>query len=302
MPSLSPIAVADQRLNDPALAAFIGSTPEPGSGDAFGADYPPGQQSESHRPASSSGRTEPDLPRGGNRSSRVARKSQIPRSTAQSHGHRTTGEEPVAKVPQTAKIVQPETGRHQPDPEDVRRAANDAPDRAPRSADPKTARNTDGSPTASPQIRAVDELEAAQAARSAETERPSFPVMGEQNSTDHGDANDKAAMPAAVNEPVPPAQTQLPSDTSLEAAITPPLAEPPPLPPPPAPPEPETVVVQVEKPQQTNAKTTREEAVPNPPESAAPTRTGPKTAAQASLIGPLPQRIRTRTLFGVRRR
>ncbi len=297
MPSRSPIAAADQRLNDPNLAALIAAAPPPRTGETglFGpepeaSDYAPG-----HPTAKTTGYTERSIRRAGR--IRDRRESETPSAPASQFGRAEppSPSEPPSHTPQPpasqpidelSEPVTPPPAAPLPAEHPLRRLDVDIirpPAEAPTPSD--------RTPSTSPET-------------AAEPERPSAPDLRLVEDPDGGlpDVSAPRPTPPGLIEQADAAAPEPEQQSTGEA--DPQTVEPPPLPVPPPPPrpEPETIVIEKTEParQAAPAEQAKQEAAPPAPVERP--RPGPKTAAAASLIGPLPQRMRVRTLFGVRRR
>ncbi len=296
MPSRSPIAAADQRLHDPALASLIGMTPP---GQPSDPDLPAPEASfeaAAHRDSSGPRAvTEHDAIAPANWQARRSeeRPSPTPREAATSDG-------PVAPSPtsaDTSETAQPTAPAADSDEMQPAPAPVEHPLRRLDIDYPQPTAEAPMQPT-SPPLPTPRPLPLPDTARRPV---PEFrPVKERGSDTQNLPAPELAQPLASADSPPHPAERH---QASI-AAETQHTADPPPLPAPPPPPapEPETIIIERTEPAPQVVRT--EQSVPEAkqPEPVERPRPQPKTAAAASLIGPLPQRMRVRTLFGVRRR
>ena len=298
MPSRSSIAAADQRLHDPALASLIGMTPP---GQPSDPDLPAPEarfDAAAHRDfAGPQPVRERDAIAPANRQARRPEERPLPTPAAR---EATPSDGPVApsstsaETSETARSTAPaaDSDEIQPAPAPVehplRRLDIDYPQPP---AEAPLQPTSPPPPTPGPQPL-------------PETARPTVPEF--RPVKERGPDSRNLPVPeldqpsASADSPPHPAERQ---QASISAE-TPHTAEPPPLPAPPPPPspEPETIIIEKTEPAPQVVRTERPAPEAKPPEPVERPRPRPKTAAAASLIGPLPQRMRVRTLFGVRRR
>ncbi len=296
--SQSPIAAADQRLNDPSLAALIGAAPPADSGEAglFGGEAAgvPDRRSET-----------PARPR-----------KETPRDTADNRRDTKT-QGGAFQVPSVTRPALGEGGAKQAFSDDPVRPDTTPPTAAPHDRDqhgappPAAADATSEHPAATEPsgdiARPSDEPQLAKVPTPVRPDRLVPPVLR---------IVERQPMPApevTPTEPVEPARSpdaEDPSEPPVGAPLpearseAPQTVEPPPLPTPPAPPpvEPATVIVQMPPPAPPPLQVEQRQPESAPPEPAQPPRPRPRTAAEASVIGALPLRRRVRSLFGVTRR
>lgn len=296
MPSRSPIAAADQRLHDPALAGLIGMTP-------------PAQGDEAHPlgPEPGFGMSDPlERP-----SRRQGTADQHPTVPAERHGRRGTEAPPPdptfrrSEVLDSATSTQPfrvESDETRPPDEPAAESAETQPPPVPVEH-PLRRLDVDftlppAEPTPQPPPSPASAPDPSQ-----QTAKPAAPelrlVERSAPETRQVPLSEQARSPASTDTPPHPIEQQQAPIT----AETPHTAEPPPLPAPPPPsPDPETIIIEKTEPAPQVVRTEQPAPEAKPPEPVERPRPRPKTAAAASLIGPLPQRMRVRTLFGVRRR
>lgn len=288
-PSLSPVALADQRLNDPSLLDQLGLPPVAETG--FG---------ESTEQAANA-------------------------PTAISAPTRTHTHPPAPHTPEPALQVTPEPAAPQP-AEPPRSTIESEARPAPRRIrqDPSEIDAFDLLPpeTKSPPAQAQEVAEPTpvdavfsppvSAARTEVPESPADaisraqPERAEPGPAQHAHAPQIEAepprpqtMPAADTKAQAPTATQ-PADAQIIEIEPPPQRQPAPLPP----------ALETHAPAPEHAKETKPEKAPKrepepsprEPEKSASPRSAPRTAAAASIIGPLSQRPRALTLFGLRRR
>lgn len=300
MASQSPVAAADQRLNDPSWAALIGTpmphgepgTPDGGSEETASAFSPAPQPMSrpDQSPHTAATRTQasdgiksdstPELP--------IARPfgpagEREPVNTSQDVQPAPDGPAPPSvdrsDAPWSVMPEEPTTARERPDPQFEPREPGRVPPAAP--PDPLPAAETAPEPIAMPMV-GRDHRSTPVGPMASETDTAG-PLPGDSRATSEA--------------PEPPLPAKAPA-TPLKAEPTPP-----PEPPEPPPPQPETIIVQAPAPAPVERVTAeRRESERPSPETAQPARPRPRTAAEASLIGALPQRRRVRSLFGVRRR
>ena len=290
MVSQSPVAAADQRLNDPSLAALIGATPQAGDQgpvEPVGEFVPPRPVARDRRNTARD-----HLVR---RIGPVARQPSDPPDGLQP-------DQPTSPPPMPEGDREPETAEMPAHPVPVNPAVAD--DQGPSSPIEDMSALTASVEPSIPQPEPI---------RPAPPADP-IPARAEPEATaesiverDAPPIEPPPGEPATVVEfretPVP-AAPEPDAEQPDPAAEAPQRAEPPPKPEPPAPPppEPETIIVRMHAPAPAPRPAEHREPESAPPETIQPPRPRPRTAAEASVIGALPHRRRVRTLFGVRRR
>jgi hypothetical protein len=290
-PSLSPVALADQRLNDPSMLDQLGLPPVVDSSFGENAEEP----SNAPAPALSPLHTGP-----GSHAGEPAR---------------TTPPQAAEPAPVRAEL-RPESSP-EPAPEPAPRPSRRAPSEIdafdllpPETESPPAHAQAVAEPTPPAEVAAppVNPAKAEIAKRlevqalSAEP-APAQALPAQESRTPRIEVEPPRPQPM----PAPDAEAQpRAAAAQIEPAARSVDVEPPPQrPPAPLPPaletriaEPETTqVLKPDKPRKGEA-----EPVQREPEKTAPTRSAPRTAAAASIIGALPARPRALTLFGLRRR
>jgi hypothetical protein len=287
-PSLSPVALSDQRLNDPARAAQFDATPGfDSSMDATGpiSDLPP-TGADAGLPATTQAQsTQQARPQPATTPSEIA----LPRPVADAA---RVAAEPVA--PTHAPRLRP--GVLDIEPGDLLLPE------PPTAAEPVQAEPAMPVPRAAPATPAHDATPAAPVAADHSERPPLAPPPRPLPSPPPAPAVEARPLPLALPRAEVAITTVTP--TARADAVQPPLQEamPPPLRVPALPatePSPEATAAP------SAAPAARREApatTPQPPAESPPPRIRPMSANEASVIGPLAPRQRALTLFGLRRR
>jgi hypothetical protein len=290
-PSLSPVALADQRLNDPALLGQLGLPPVAESGFGEAAEDPVSTPTSLQNPRRN----------GLDFSSGEPTRSAFPKATEPA---------PARADPRPQTTLEPapapelRAGRRAPteiDTFDLLPPETEAPPaQAHVLAEPAPPAKEPG-PPASPAIVEVAERPEQRAALAEPAPAHSTPEQESPTTQVEVEPPRPQPMPAAKAEAEPRGvATEIEQAARIVEVEPPPQREPAPLPP--------VLETRISAPTPTPAPRT-DVAAKQPPqanehsrETSAPIRGAPRTAAAASIIGPLPMRPRALTLFGLRRR